>query len=256
MANRLIMRTRCALFSFLALMSISAAATEIKVIASVAPKDAYLELLPQFEKETGHKVVTTWAPTVEMMTRLKGGEAFDVVLISTSNMDELGKLGVIRPQARWEVASSGIGVAIPKGAPKPDISSVEKLKETLVKAKSVAYSTGPSGVYLVGLFERLGLTQVLAPKIKSIQGVPVATLVAKGEFEIGFQQVPEILPVPGIDYVGPLPPGAQSMTFFPMAIHAKADAAHAQAGQAWVAFLRRPASAEVFRKHGLVPAEK
>jgi molybdate transport system substrate-binding protein len=231
-----------------------ASATEIKVIASVAPKDAYLELLPQFEQASGHKVVTEWVPTVEMVRRLKEGEAPDLVLISSANMDELARLGVIAAGARWDVASSGIGVAVKAGAPVPDISSVEKLKAALVSAKSVAYSTGPSGVYLVGLFERMGLTATLAPKIKAIQGTPVAVLVAKGEFEIGFQQVPEILPVPGIAYAGPLPPGAQSMTMFPMGVHAKADAAHAQAAKAWVEFLRRPESGAVFRKHGLVPA--
>jgi molybdate transport system substrate-binding protein len=262
---RLFLRSRCCLRSalpaFLALLFTApfmspapALAVEIKVIASVAPKDAYLELLPQFERASGHKVVTEWAPTVEMLRRLKEGEGFDLVLISTANMDELSRLGVIAPGARWDVASSGIGVAIKAGAPRPDISSVDKLKETLLAARSVAYSTGPSGVYLVGLFERMGLTAALAPKIKAIQGVPVAVLVARGEYEIGFQQVPEILPVPGIDYLGPLPPGAQSMTMFPMGVHAKADAAHAQAARAWVEFLRRPESAEVFRKHGLVPA--
>ena len=243
-----------AVFTLLLCSAMPASATEIKVIASVAPKDAYLELQPLFEKATGHKVVTAWAPTVEMMSRLKGGEAVDLVLISALNMDELVKAGVIAPSLRWDVASSGIGVAVRKGAPKPDISTVEKLKEALLAAKSVGYSTGPSGVYLVGMFEKLGLTEALKPKLKVIQGVPVATLVAKGEIEIGLQQVPEILPVPGIDYAGPLPAGAQSMTMFPMGVHAKADAEHAQAAQAWVMFLRTPQAGAVFRKHGLVPA--
>lgn len=232
----------------------SACATDISVMASVAPKDAYLELLPTFEKQTGHTVKTMWAPTVEMMKRLTGGEKVDLFLISSSNMDALQKEGMVAPGLRWDVASSGIGVAVKAGAPKPDISTPDKLREALVRAKSVAYSTGPSGVYLVGLFEKMGLTGTLAPKIKAITGTPVAVLVAKGEFEIGFQQVPEILPVKGIDYVGPLPAGAQSMTMFPMAVHAKADREHAQAAQQWVAFLRTREAGEVFRKHGLVPA--
>lgn len=232
----------------------TAHATDITVMASVAPKDAYLELLPAFEKQTGHTVKTMWAPTVEMMNRLKGGEKVDLFLISSSNMDALQKEGVVAQGLRWDVASSGIGVAVKAGAAKPDISSPEKLKEALVKAKSVAYSTGPSGVYLVGLFEKMGLTETLKPKIAAIQGTPVAVLVAKGDYEIGFQQVPEILPVPGIDFVGPLPAGAQSMTMFPMAVHAKADREHAQAAQQWVAFLRTKDAGEVFRRHGLVPA--
>lgn len=245
---------RAALACALSLAMNLAQATDIKVLASVAPKDAILELQPAFEKASGHKVQMIWAPTVEMMTRLKGGETVDLVLISTANMNELEKAGIVLGNARWDVASSGIGVAVKAGAPKPDISSGAKLKEALLNAKSVAYSTGPSGVYLVGLFEKLGLTEALKPKLKAIQGVPVATLVAKGEFEIGFQQVPEILPVPGIDFVGPLSADVQSMTMFPMAVHAKADASHVEAAKAWVKFLTTPEAGAVMKKHGLVPA--
>jgi molybdate transport system substrate-binding protein len=243
----------CAFAIAAAAVSPLAAATEIKVMASVAPKNAYLELQPLFEKATGHKVTTIWAPTVEMMTRLKGGEQVDLVLIASSNMDELQRVGVISDK-RWNVVSSGIGVAVKQGAPKPDISSPEKLKQALIDAKSVAYSTGPSGVYLVSLFERMGLTETLKPKITAITGTPVAVLVAKGDYEIGFQQIPEIVPVQGIDYLGPLPPGAQSMTSFPMGVHAKADAEHAEAATAWVKFLTTPEAGAVMRKWGLVPA--
>jgi len=230
-----------------------ASATDIKVMASVAPQHAYEELQPLFERQTGHKVTTLWAPTVEMMQRLKGGEAVDVMLISAANMDELMRLGLVASGSRVEVVKSGIGVAIKKGAARPDISTPAKLKEALLAAQSVSYSTGPSGVYMVKLFDQLGLTEALKPKLKVIQGTPVGVLVARGEVEIGFQQVPEIVPVPGVDYLGPLPAEIQYVTVFPMAVHAKADAAHAAAGRQWIAFLHTPEAAVVMRKFGLEP---
>lgn len=242
-----------ALLACSALFLSPASATDIKVMASVAPQHAYEELQPLFEKKTGHKVTTAWLPTVEMMQRLKAGEVSDVVLISAANMDELAKLGVVVPGSRVEVVKSGIGVAIRKGAPRPDISSAAKLKETLLAAKSVSYSTGPSGVYLVSLFEKLGLTEALKPKLKVIQGTPVGVLVARGEAEIGFQQVPEIIPVQGIEYLGPLPAEVQFTTVFPMAVHVKADAAHAAAGKQWIEFLHAPEAAAVMKKFGLEP---
>jgi len=230
-----------------------ASATEIKVMASVAPQHAYEELQPLFEKQTGHKVKTVWLPTVEMMQRLEEGEAADAVLISSANMEKLTKLGITVAGSRVDVVKSGIGVAIKKGAPRPDISSAAKLKETLLAAKSVSYSTGPSGVYLVALFEKMGLTEALKPKLKVIQGTPVGVLVARGEVEIGFQQVPEIVPVPGVEFLGPLPAEIQYVTLFPMMVHAKADAAHAAAAKAWMEFLHTPEAGVVMRKHGLEP---
>jgi len=224
-------------------------AAEIKVMASVAIKDAYLELQPGFEKASGNKVVTDWVPTVEMMKRLKEGEKVDLVLMSSTNIDELTKLGRLTAGTKVDVVRSGIGVAVRKGAPHPDISSGEKLKATLLAAKSIAYSTGPSGVYLVGLFEKMGIADAIKAKTTQITGVPVGELVARGDAEIGFQQVPEILPVKGIDYLGPLPADVQSVTTFSTAIHTDAKAGEAAA--AWVKYLTAPAATEVIRKHGL-----
>jgi molybdate transport system substrate-binding protein len=124
----------------------AAAAADVKVMASAAIKEAYLELVPQFEKTTEHKVATTWAGTVDMMKRLTGGEVFDLVVMAGPSIDELIKLVKIVPGSRVDLAKSGVGAAVRAGAPKPDISSGEALKRAMLAAKSIAYSTGPSGV--------------------------------------------------------------------------------------------------------------
>ncbi len=230
----------------------AARAAEITVISSVAHQHAYEELVPEFERATGNKVVTVWAPTVEMMKRIKAGEKFDLVIMASNSIDELTRAGKLVPGSSVAIVKSGVGIAVRKGAPHPDISTPENLKATLLAAKSVAYSTGPSGAYLVGLFERMGLTDALKPKLKIIQGEPVGGVVARGDAEIGFQQVPEILPVAGIDFLGPLPASIQYVTTFSAALHV--DAKQPDAARALVKFLTAPAAAPVIRKHGLDPA--
>lgn len=236
----------------LTFMSTSTHAAEIRVISSVAHQHAYEELVPQFERATGHKVATTWAPTVEMMNRLKAGEKFDLVIMASNSLEELTRLGKIGAGSRVDVVKSGIGVGVRKGAPHPDISTPESFKAALLNAKSVAYSTGPSGAYLVGLFERMGISDELKPKLKVIQGEPVGGVVARGDAEIGFQQVPELLPVQGIDFLGTLPAAIQFVTIFSSGI--PAEASQPDAARALVKFLTAPEAAPVIRKHGLEPA--
>jgi len=229
-----------------------ARAAEIKVLASPAIRESYLELLPRFEKASGHKVVTMWAGTVDVMKRIKAGEAVDAVVLSAGSMEELIKLGKVVPGSRVDLARSGVGVAVRAGAPRPDISSGEALKRALLAAKSVAYSSGPSGVYLAGLFQRMGIADALKGKLKQVApGVQVGGIVASGEAEIGFQQVSELLAVSGIDYVGPLPPDIQNITVFAGGIHAGAK--EADAAKAWFRFLTAPAAAPVLKKHGMEP---
>jgi molybdate transport system substrate-binding protein len=226
-------------------------AAEIKVMASAAFKEAYIELVPEFERATGHKVVTIWTPTVEMMKRLKGGEIVDLVIIAVDSLAELIKLGRIAPESRVDIAKSGIGVAIRAGASKPDIRSTEALKRALLAAKSIAYSTGPSGVYIISLFQRLGIAEELKPKIKQVQGVPIGELVSRGEAEIGFQQVSEILPVAGIELLGPLPAEIQRITVFSTGLHVGAQ--QPEAARALVKFFTAPAAHPVIRKKGMEP---
>lgn len=223
---------------------------EIRVMASAAFKEAYLELVPQFERATGHKVMTMWIPTVEMMSRLKGGEAVDLVILPAAMLDDLIGLGRIVDRA--DLARSGIGVAVKAGAPRPDISSSEALKRAVLAARSIVYSTGPSGIYLVGLFQRMGIADAIKGKVKQVQGEPAGASVARGEAELGFQQVSELLPVPGIDLIGPLPPEVQEITVVSAGLHA--DAKEPDAAKALVKFFREPAAAPVIRKKGLEPA--
>lgn len=224
--------------------------SEIKVMTSAAFKEAYLELLPEFERATGHKVVTLWAPSVQMMGRLKGGEAVDLVILSAASLDELLRAGIITE--RTDLAKSGVGVAVKAGAPRPDIGSADAIKRAVLAAKSIVHSTGPSGIYLAGLFQRMGIADEIKHKIRQSQGEPAGAFVARGEAEIGFQQMSELLPVPGIDIVGPLPPDVQQITVFSAGLHVAAK--EPDAARALVEFLTAPAAAPVIRKKGMEPA--
>jgi molybdate transport system substrate-binding protein len=242
---------RALLAAGLACGAAMAGAADINVMSTVAYKEAYLELQPAFERATGHKVITQWVPTVEVLRRIKGGEAVDLVLMATNGIEDLTKSGKIVAGSAQPFVKSGVGIAGRAGAPRPDVSSAAAFKATLLAAKSVAYSTGPSGNYLVGLFERLGIAAEIKAKTKLIQGEPVGDVVARGDAEIGFQQIPEILPVKGITYLGPLPPDIQYTTVFAAGLHVSAQ--QAEAARAWVKFLQSPEAAALYKKHGMEP---
>jgi len=225
-------------------------ATGITVMLSAAFKEAYLELLPEFERDSGHKVATIWATSVQMMNRLKGGETVDIVILSAAALDDLKQAGVIAE--RFDLAKSGVAMAVRSGAPKPDIRSGDALKRAVLAAKSIVYSTGPSGIYLAGLFQRMGIADQIQTKVRQVQGEPTGAVVARGEAEIAFQQMSELLPVPGIDIVGPLPPDVQEITVFAAGLHARAKAP--DAARALIRFLTAPAAAPVIRKKGMEPA--
>ena len=224
--------------------------SDIKVMLSLAFKEAYLELTPQFERATGNTVSTAWVSSVKMMSRLKGGEAVDLVILSGDSLDQLVTAGIIAD--RQDIAKSGVAAAVRAGAPKPDIGSGEALKRAVLAAKSVVYSTGPSGIYLIGLFERMGIADQIKSKVKQVQGEPAGAVVARGEAELGFQQMSELLPVPGIDIVGALSADVQKITVFSAGVHRKARAA--DAARALVRFFCSPAAAPVIRQKGMEPA--
>ena len=228
---------------------VMAEAAEINVMSTVAFKNAYLEMLPAFERASGHKVVTQWVPTVEVLRRVKAGETVDLVLMAANGLEDLAKAGKIETASQTPFVKSGVGMAVRAGAPQPDVSSVETFKRTLLAAKSVGYSTGPSGSYLVGLFERLGIAADIKAKTTLIQGEPVGEFVARGEAEIGFQQIPEILPVKGIQYLGPLPAEIQYNTVFSAGLHTAAR--QADAARAWIKFLKTPEAAAFYKKYGM-----
>jgi molybdate transport system substrate-binding protein len=231
----------------------SALADEIRVMSSNAFRQACLQLVPDFERASGHKVVTSFVGGVDLMKRMKAGESTDLVILSGNALDELIQLGKVVPGSRVDLARSGVGVAVRAGAPRPDIGSADGLKRALLAATSIGYSTGASGTHILRMFERMGIADELKPKIKqAAPGVPVGDLIARGEVEIGFQQVSELLPVAGIDYLGPLPPQLQQFTVFAGGIHAGAKAPAAV--KALLEFLTSPASAPVIRKKGMEPA--
>ena len=230
----------------------SASAAEIKVLASGATKEAYLELVPQFEKASGHKVVTTWAGTVDIKKRIASGEVFDLIVVAGPEIDELIKQSKMAAGSRVDLMKSGVGAAVRAGAPKPDISSAEALKKAVLAAKTVGYSTGPSGVYMDALFERMGIAAQIKPKLKQTPpGVLIGTIVASGEAEIGFQQVSELIHVSGIDFIGPLSADVQKITVFSSGIHAGAK--EPDVAKALVKFITAPAAAPVIKKHGMEP---
>jgi molybdate transport system substrate-binding protein len=227
-------------------------AAEIKVLSTQATEEAYRELVPQFEKASGHKVTTVFTGTLDVHKRIAAGETYDIIIMAAPAIDDYIRDSKIVIGSRVDLAKSGVGVAVRSGAPRPDISSTEALKRALIAAKSIGYSTGPSGVYLTGLFARLGVAEQVAPKLKQTPtGVFVGTLVASGEAEIGFQQVSELSHFPGVDFVGPLPADVQQTTVFASGL--QVGAKEADAARAWVRFLSAPAAAAAYRKRGLEP---
>src|SRR5215468_4815845 len=197
------------------MLATMAHSAEIKVLSTQATEEAYRELLPQFEKASGHKVTTVFTGTLDANKRLAAGETYDLLIMSAPSIDEHIKAGKVVPGSRVDLARSGIGVGVTAGAPKPDIGTTEALKKTLLAAKSIGYSTGPSGVYMVGLFQRMGVADEIKHKLKQTPtGVFVGSIIANGEAEIGFQQVSELSHFAGVDYVGPLPADIQRFTTF------------------------------------------
>jgi len=234
-----------------------AGADEIKVMTSGGFTAALTELAPAFERATGHTVVTTYGASLggapdSIPSRLRRGEPADIVILASEALDDLVGQGRVVAGSRVDLARSSIGMVVRAGAPKPDISSVDALKRTLLQAKSIAYSASASGVYLsTELFQRLGVAAAIAGKSQRIESERVATVVARGGAEIGFQQISELLPVAGIDYVGPLPPEVQRVTVFSAGVAAGAKTP--DAARALIMFLASPAAAPAITKSGMEP---
>ncbi len=222
----------------------------------------YSELGPAFERSTGHKLVTTRGPSMgdspeAIPARLTRGETADVVICDADASDKLAQRGLVRGDSKVELARSQVGMVVREGAPKPDISTVDAFKKTLLAAKSIAYSDSGSGTYLsTKLFPQLGVADQIAGKSRKIRGPPsgepVAAVVARGESEIGFQQVSELIHVSGITYVGTIPAELQPGFSFAGSVTTKAQ--QPEAAAALLKFLSSPESAPVITKAGLAPA--
>jgi molybdate transport system substrate-binding protein len=234
----------------LSLLATQIQAAEIKVLASTAVKTVLEEIGPQFEKATGNNVAFTFAPAAVLKTNIDQGAAFDVAILTvpiTNGLADEGKIDT----TRTAIAHAGIGVAIHKGAPKPDISTTEALKRALLNAKSVGFTAaGASGLYLKTLFEKLGIADDLKPKLKLLQG-GAGEAAANGEVEIGLTQISEILPYANAELVGPLPPDIQSYTYFSAAVSAASK--EANAAKAFITFLSGPAALPVIKAKGMEP---
>lgn len=235
---------------------VALATGEIKVMTSGAFTAPYLELGPRFGREAKQKIVTlttTMGVGAESIpNRIARGEPVDVIIVASASLDELIRDGRVVAGSKVDLARSDIGMAVRAGAPKPDISSLEAFRRTLLQAKSIAYSASVSGEYLVTeLVQRLGIAEQVLPKSRRVVGERVAAVIARGEAEIGLQQISELLPVPGIDYVGPLPAELQRTTVFSAGVAARS--ANPEAARAFIRFLASPASADVIRKSGLGP---
>jgi molybdate transport system substrate-binding protein len=230
---------------------------EVRVMISGGLTSAYRELVPQFEHASGNKVVTAFGPSMgttenAIPVRLARGEPADVLIMVGYALDELAKQGKVVAGSEVELVRSPIGIAVRAGAPKPDISSVDALRRSLLAAKSVAYSDSASGVYVGNeLFKHLSIEDQMKSKSRMIPAEPVGEVVARGEAEIGFQQISELKPVHGIDIIGPLPLGVQKITVFSAGIATVAKAP--AAGRALIDFLASPAAAPVLTKSGLDP---
>ena len=258
MTHKRFARAKVLALAWALLTATAVRAAEIKVVTSGAFTAAYLKLVPEYERATHDKLVTEFGPSMgtthnAIPLRLERGEAIDVVIMAAPALADLIKQGKVRPGSRVDLVQSRIAMAVKAGAPKPDISTVDALKHTLLAAKSIAYSDSASGVYLsTELFPKLGIADQIRGKTRKIEADPVGESVARGEVEIGFQQISELRPVKGIDIVGPLPPGAQKVTIFAAGIPATSK--HQEAAKALIEWLASPAAYSAIKESGLDPA--
>ncbi len=238
-----------------------ARAADVRVMISAGFFGVYAELGPAFERSTGHRLVTTRGPSMgdspeAIPTRLARGEAADVVIMDGGAADELVASGLARAEGKTELARSMIGMVVRDGADKPDIASVDALRRTLLAARSIAYSDSGSGTYLsTVMFAKMGIAEQLAGKTRKVRGPPsgepVAAVVARGEAELGFQQVAELIHVPGVAFVGTLPADLQPVIYFTGAVTRNSQ--QPDAAVALIRFLSSPEAAGVIGKAGLAP---
>jgi molybdate transport system substrate-binding protein len=220
-------------------------------ISSMATRQVLAELVEEYERLSGQAVAIESVGGVAALRRVQDGEPFDIVVLAGDAIDRLHDDGLIDPQSRVELARSGVAVAA--GAARPDIASEAALRDAVLTASTIGYSTGPSGVHLSRLFERWGIAEAIASQIvQAPSGVPVGTLVASGDVELGFQQLSELMHLPGIEVIGSLPPEIQIITVFSAAV-CTASGQH-EASQELIAFLASPQADSVKHRHGMEPA--
>lgn len=255
------MKNLASLVIGLAYLTASAAfAAEVKIVSSGGFAAAYQALAPDFERASGHTLVVGWGPSMgqtknAIPNRLQRGESIDVVIMVGSALDDLIKQGKVIADSKAVLARSKIAMVVRSGAAKPDISSVDALKQTLLNAKSIAYSDSASGVYLsTVMFQKLGIADQIKGKARMIPAEPVGNVVARGDAEIGFQQVSELLHISGIDIVGLLPKEVEEVTLFSAGV--VTGAKETEAGRALIKFLASPQAVSAIKKTGLEAANE
>lgn len=231
----------------------SSSAAEVKVLTAGAFKQVVLAVVPEFEKQTGHKVTVDNDTVGGLTKKIEGGETFDVVVLTPAAVDELTKKGKIAEGTKSVLARVGVGVMVKAGAPVPDVSTVEAFKRALLAAKSVSYidpaSGGSSGIYVANLLQKLGIADQIKPKEKLKKGGYVADLIKSGEAELGIHQISEIVPVKEVTLVGPLPADIQNYTTYAAGV--STGAKDSEAAKALIKALGGPVAAAVLKEKGM-----
>lgn len=238
------------------MQGLAAGAAEIKILSAAGIKTVVDELAPQFERTTGHKLVTKFVGGPAVREAIAAGEVFEVAISQPAEIDKLLKDGKIVPDSRADIARSGMGMGTRKGGSKPDITSADGLKRALLNASSIAYAgQGASGAFFTGLFERLGIAAEMKPKLKSMPaGAASAEAVARGEADVVLLSIPNILAVAGVEFVGPLPAELQFYSGFAAGV--VSGAKEAEAGRAFIKFLTSESAVPVLKARGLEAAAR
>src|SRR5205085_6264611 len=222
-------------------------------ISSMAMRHVLTELGEAYEQQSGQRVIIASVGGVDAVRRVQEGEAVDFVVLAADSIEKLAAGGHVVPRSRTDLARSAVAMAVAAGATRPDVSSESAIRDAILQARSIGYSTGPSGAHLVRLFERWAIADAVAPRsVQASPGVPVGTLVARGDVELGFQQLSELMHVPGIDVIGLLPQEIQISTVFSGAVCTASN--RPAAAKALLSFLASPEADVAKRRHGMEPA--
>ncbi|MGE0718176.1 MAG: substrate-binding domain-containing protein [Alphaproteobacteria bacterium] len=228
----------------------AADAAEIKMMAANAVRESLQPLATAFTARGQHRVSIAWGGTDGVAKRIADGEVVDLVLVGGAGIDRLVVSGKLVPASRVDYARSGVGVAVRLGMPVPDIATAEAVRATVLAARTIGYSSGPSGAAVAELFRRLGIADAVADRVRQPpSGAQMSDLLARGEIDLGFQQVSELIHAPGIRYVGPLPPEIQSITVYAAGVHAAAP--EAAAAREFLAWLASPEADATVRASGM-----
>jgi len=222
-------------------------------ISSMATRHVLGELADAHERQSGQPVTIVSVGGVDAARRVSGGEAFDFVVLTADAIEKLAAGGRVDRESRTDLARCGVAMAVAVGGMRPDVSTESAVRDAVLRARSIGYSTGPSSAHLVSLFERWGIAEVIAPRIvQAPPGVPVGSLVTRGEVELGFQQLSELMHMPGLDVIGMLPPEIQVVTVFSAAVCSASKGA--AAATRFLTFVASPETDAVKRRHGMEPS--